>query len=49
MRSTLAGALAAARGIDAGAISREHPADIPGAVRRARLAAIAALQLPTGH
>lgn len=49
VRATLARALAAARGIDAGAIAREHPADIPGAVRRARLAAIAALQPPTGH
>jgi tRNA nucleotidyltransferase (CCA-adding enzyme) len=35
-------ALAAARAVDAGAVAREHPTDIPGAVRRARLAAIAA-------
>jgi hypothetical protein len=35
--------------VDAGAVAREHPDDIPGAVRRARLAAIAALQPPTGH
>jgi tRNA nucleotidyltransferase (CCA-adding enzyme) len=49
IRSTLERTLAAARAIDAGAIAREHPGDIPGAVRRARLAAIAALQPPTGH
>lgn len=34
--------LAAAQGIDAGAIARSAPADIPGAIRAARLAAIAA-------
>ena len=34
---------------DAGAIAREFPADVPGAIRRARLAAIASLQAPTGH
>jgi tRNA nucleotidyltransferase (CCA-adding enzyme) len=45
----LARALEAARRVDAGAAAREHPDDIPGAVRRARLAAIAALQPPTGH
>ena len=45
----LRAALAAARGVDAAAIAREHPEDIPGAVRRARLTAIAALQPPTGH
>jgi tRNA nucleotidyltransferase (CCA-adding enzyme) len=39
---SIRGALARARKIDAGAIAREHPADIPGALRRARLAAIAA-------
>jgi len=49
VRATLARALAAARSVDAGAIAREHPGDIAGAVRRARLAAIAALQPPTGH
>ena len=43
-RRALLDALAAARGIDAGAAARESPADIPGAVRRARLAAIAALR-----
>ena len=48
-RFELARALAAARAVDAGAVAREHPDDIPGAVRRARLAAIAALQPPTGH
>ena len=36
--------LAAARTVDAGAVSREHPGDIPGAIRRARLAAIAAAE-----
>jgi hypothetical protein len=35
--------------VDAGAIAREHPGEIAGAVRRARLTAIAALQSPTGH
>jgi tRNA nucleotidyltransferase (CCA-adding enzyme) len=35
-----------ARAVDAGAIAREHPDDIPGAIRRARLTAIAALQPP---
>ncbi len=48
-RTTLNSALAAARAVDAGAIARDHPEDVPGAVRRARLAAIASLQLPTGH
>lgn len=42
-------ALAAARKVDAGELAREHPQDIPGAIRRARLAAIAALQPPSGH
>ena len=49
VRAALGRALAAARAVDAGALAREHPDDIPGAVRRARLAAIAALQPPTGH
>ena len=49
VRECLARALQAARAVDAGRIAREHPQDIPGAVRRARLAAIAALQPPTGH
>ncbi len=30
--------------VDAGAVAREHPDDIPGAIRRARLVALAALQ-----
>jgi hypothetical protein len=30
-------------------VAREFPDDIPGAVRRARLAAIASLQPATGH
>lgn len=42
-------ALVAARGVDAGTIAREHADDIPGAIRRARLTAIAALQAPTGN
>ena len=42
-------ALAAARAVDAGAVAREHPDDIPEAIRRARLTAIAGLQKPTGH
>ncbi|MEO7743229.1 MAG: multifunctional CCA tRNA nucleotidyl transferase/2'3'-cyclic phosphodiesterase/2'nucleotidase/phosphatase [Usitatibacter sp.] len=42
-------ALEAARKVDSGALAREHPDDIPGAIRRARLTAIAALQQPTGH
>jgi tRNA nucleotidyltransferase (CCA-adding enzyme) len=42
-------ALAAARALDAAAIARESPGDVPGAIRRARLAAIASLQPPTGH
>jgi tRNA nucleotidyltransferase (CCA-adding enzyme) len=42
-------ALEAARKVDAGAVAREHPEDVPGAIRRARLTAIAALQPPTGH
>ena len=48
-RDALHRALTAARTVDAGAIAREHPDDIPGAIRRARLAAIASLQQPTGH
>jgi len=42
-------ALEAARNVDGGAVAREFPDDIPGAIRRARLTAIAALQPPTGH
>ncbi len=42
-------ALDAARRIDAAGIARENPDDVPGAIRRARLVAIAALQAPTGH
>jgi tRNA nucleotidyltransferase (CCA-adding enzyme) len=49
LRASLTRALTAARAIDAATIVREHPGDIPGAVRRARLAAIASLQPPTGH
>jgi tRNA nucleotidyltransferase (CCA-adding enzyme) len=49
VRAGLARALAAARSVDAGAIARAHADDIPGAVRRARLAAVAGLQPPSGH
>ncbi len=42
-------ALQAARKVDAGVIARDNPADIPGALRRARLVAIAQLQPPTGN
>ena len=48
-RAALLRALAAARSVDAGAIAREFPDDIPGAIRRARLAAIAALQPVSGQ
>jgi tRNA nucleotidyltransferase (CCA-adding enzyme) len=48
-RGALLRAFECARRVDAGAIAREHPDDIPGAIRRARLTAIAALQPPTGH
>jgi tRNA nucleotidyltransferase (CCA-adding enzyme) len=49
IRSALERALAAARSVDAASIAREHPDDVPGAIRRARLTAIAALQAPTGN
>jgi len=48
-RQLLVAALEAARNVDAGAAARENPDDIPGAVRRARLVAIASLQPPTGN
>ena len=48
-RRTLLAALEAARNVDAAKIAREFPADILEALRRARLAAIASLQSPTGH
>jgi len=48
-RTQLLRAYAAARAVDGGKVARENPADIPGAVRRARLTAIAQLQRPTGH
>jgi tRNA nucleotidyltransferase (CCA-adding enzyme) len=48
-RAALARALAAARSVDAGAVAREFPEDIPGAIRRARLAAIASLQPVSGQ
>ena len=46
---TLRAALVAARAVDAGAIAREHPGDMPDALRRAREVAIAQLQPATGH
>jgi tRNA nucleotidyltransferase (CCA-adding enzyme) len=48
-RTILERALEAAKQVDAGAIARENPGDIPEAVRRARMVAIANLQLPTGN
>jgi len=42
-------ALEAARKVEAGRIARENPQDIPGALRRARLVAIAQLQPATGN
>jgi tRNA nucleotidyltransferase (CCA-adding enzyme) len=48
-RRVLLRARDAARAVDAGRVAREFPDDIPGALRRARLAAIAALQPATGH
>jgi tRNA nucleotidyltransferase (CCA-adding enzyme) len=48
-RASLKRALDAARKVDAGSVARENPDDIPGAVRRARLVAIANLQAPTGN
>ena len=41
-RQRLMSALELARSVEAGAIARQHPSDIPAAVRRARLAAIEA-------
>lgn len=49
LRAGLAAALEAARKVDSGAISRQHPQDIPGSIRRARLTAIAALQPVSGN
>ena len=43
-RRALLCAAAAARSVDAGAIARAHPEDVPEAIRRARLVAIADLQ-----
>ena len=48
-RDHLRKALEAARSVDAGAVARANPRDIAGAVRRARLVAIAALQPPSGN
>ena len=47
-RKQLRRALEAARALDAGKIAKENPADVAGAIRRARLVAIAALQPSTG-
>jgi tRNA nucleotidyltransferase (CCA-adding enzyme) len=48
-RERLKRALEAARGVDAAKIARDNPGDIPGALRRARLVAIASLQPATGN
>ena len=45
-RACLIKARELARSIDAGAIARENPDDIPDAIRRARLVALASLQSP---
>ena len=47
-RKQLRRALEAARAVDAGRIAKENPADVAGAIRRARLVAIASLQPSTG-
>ena len=48
-RRSLMSALQAVRRVDAGKVARENPDDIPGALRRARLMAIAERQPPSGH
>jgi tRNA nucleotidyltransferase (CCA-adding enzyme) len=48
-RAVLKRAREAARQVDAGSVARENPDDISGAVRRARMIAIANLQPPTGY
>jgi tRNA nucleotidyltransferase (CCA-adding enzyme) len=48
-RDRLKRALEAARGVDAATVARDNPGDIPGALRRARLVAIASLQPATGN
>ena len=48
-RRALMAALKAVRHVDAGRVARENPDDIPGALRRARLMALAERQRPTGH
>ena len=48
-RPYLVEALKCARAVDAARIAREEPDDVPGAIRRARLMAIAGLQPPTGN
>jgi tRNA nucleotidyltransferase (CCA-adding enzyme) len=48
-RRSLMSALQASRRVDAGKVARENPGDIPGALRRARLMAIAERQPPSGH
>ena len=49
VRGYLAAALKCARAVDAARIAKEEPGDVPGAIRRARLMAVAQLQPPTGH
>ncbi len=48
-REALKRALEAARRVDAAAIARDNPGDISGALRRARLVAIASLQPTSGN
>ena len=48
-RRAMRRALDAARTVDAGAVACENPGDIPAALRRARLVAIAQLQPATGN
>src|SRR5262249_48508327 len=49
LRACLLRARELARGVDSGALARANPDDMPGAIRRARLIALAALQPATGH
>ncbi len=47
-RACLVAAREAVRSVDAGAVARENPDDIPAAIRRARLTALASLQSSPG-
>ena len=48
-RRALLAALRAVRRVDAARVARENPEDIAGALRRARLMALAERQAPSGH